>query len=153
MPTDFNSAREIAEYLLNRSGRALMSGDFPLFASCFALPQTMETFEGRRLISTRDDLLSVFEGVRAHLAREGVTEMARHCVAAAFIDAETISATHETRLIRGDQLIQRPYPVLSVVRRQNDLWQVGNTIYAIADAPSHAQVFGPTRLRPAGDGA
>ena len=137
-PAAFTSARDVSEYLLARTGQAYATGDFDLFASCFALPQWMETFEGRRLVATTDDLRQLFDAVRAHFCRLGVTDLVRHCVVAEFRDPDTIEATHESRLLAGTRLVQPPYPCFSVLKRTEAGWQVAGGQYAIQDALAHS---------------
>lgn len=113
-----------------------MSGDFEMFASCFALPQWIETFEGRHLIATTEDLRTLFDAVRVHFCRLGVTDLVRRCVAAEFRDPDTIEATHESRLLAGTRLVQQPYPSFSILKRTDAGWQVAGAQYAIKDAQS-----------------
>lgn len=134
----FTSARDVSEYLLARTGQAYATGDFDLFAACFVLPQWMETFEGRRLIATTEDLRQLFDGVRAHFDRLGVTDLVRHCIAAEFRDPDTVEATHESRLLAGNRLVQQPYPCFSVLKRTDAGWQVAGGQYAIPDALAHS---------------
>ena len=88
------TAKDVSERLLERTGTALMTGNFEKFADCFLLPQEMETFDGRRKVQTRDDLLEVFRGVTTHLRRKNVTEFVRHCIEARFRDDDTIAGTN-----------------------------------------------------------
>jgi hypothetical protein len=129
--------RALAEQFLRRTGAALDSGDFDAFAACFALPQQMDTFAGRRLLETRDDLSAVFDAVRAHFARSGVTDLVRRCVHAAWIGPDEIEGMHETRLLAGTQLLQAPFPVLTRMRRIDGVWKIVASGYAISDSPRH----------------
>jgi len=135
------AARQISEDLLERSGASLVQGDFETFADCFLLPQDMETFEGRRSIETRDQMREIFEAVRQFHQRSGVTELVRHCVEAEFRTEDIVEATHESRLVAGERLIQRPYPVFSVLKRVDGVWRVASSQYAIVDAPGLNQAL------------
>ena len=133
----FETAREVSEHLLERTGQAMISGDKNAFLSCFSLPQEIQTFEGSRLITTEADLLQVFRAVRTHYEKIGITEMVRHCVEAAFSDPHTVIATHETRLVRGNVITQKPFPVLSVLRFDQSGWRIASSSYAIEDRNDH----------------
>lgn len=133
------TAREISEYLLERTGRALMSGDLALFESCIALPQHLESFDGRVYCETPEHFQTIFFSVVAHLRNSGVTQMIRHCVAAEFRDENTVEATHEARLLAGDQVVQPAYPVFSVLKRIDGVWKITYSMYAITEAPAYSQ--------------
>ena len=129
------SPSEISETLLARTGDALLSHDFDTFAECFCMPYSIETVNGHRTIESQADLRLTFDAVHAHLAKQQVTIMARHCVSAIFRSPDEVAATHETRLISRDILVQEPYPAFSLIKRQpNGSWQVGFTSYVIVDS-------------------
>ena len=113
------------------------TGNFDQLAACFALPQEIDTFEGRRLVTTREELKETFESVRRHYQSLGATSVVRHIVQAEFEDPDTLVATHETRVLNNDQLVQTPFPVLSVAKRMEDGWKITMSQYAIVDSPAH----------------
>lgn len=135
MSVNFKTAHEVSEHLLERSGTAMLSGDFDTFASCFELPQEMDTFHGRNLVETRDELRTIYDSVRQLYRSHGVTDMARHCVEAVFVNADTVRATHQARLLSGTELVLGPFWAMSVLRRDGDVWRVASCQYAINDAP------------------
>ncbi len=141
MTLDGATAKDISEYLLSQTGTALMTGDFELFASCFLLPQEMETFEGRRHVRSVDDLREVFVGVTDHLRRKNVTEFERHCIEASFRDKDTIVTTHMSRLVSGQTLAQKPYPVMCILRNVEGTWKVSDGMYAVEDEPNLAKAL------------
>ncbi len=119
-----------------------MTDDFDLFAACFVLPQQMETFEGCRYIKTLDDLRTVFDGVTAYFRQKNVTHLARHCIEATYRDPDTIVATHMSRVVSGTSLVQKPYPVMSLLCRDDSgIWRVSDSMYAIEDEPRHARAL------------
>ena len=134
---DAITPHQIAESLLDRTGKAMDRGDFDEFADCFVYPREIETFTGKRLLANREDAREVFENVRLHYRSKGVTQVVRHCVDAAFEDEATIASTHETRLLRDNLLVQDPFVVLSTLIRTARGWKIGSTKYAIRDAPAH----------------
>lgn len=132
------AAESIAEDLLYLTGKALTEGNFDMFATCFELPQLMETVDGRRLLSRRDELRDTFEGVRQHYEDHGVIDAARTVVSAEFVDADTIGSTHVTRLMRaGGHVHRSPFPVYSVIRRFDMDWRIVSSLYVILDSPDH----------------
>ncbi|MEL7211591.1 MAG: hypothetical protein AAGK92_02945 [Pseudomonadota bacterium] len=135
MSPERTSPKDISNDLLERTGAAMLSGDFDAFADCFELPQEMDTFHGRNLVETREDLRAIFDAVRQYYRSMGVTGMARHCVEAAYVDPDTVQATHQSRLLAGAELVLTPYPALSVLKQRGGVWRVASCQYAISDAP------------------
>ncbi len=135
MVNAFISAREIAEDLLERTGTAMVAGDFPGFAECFHFPQDLDTFDGNITITSPTELKHVFFQVLECYQSLGVTNMVRHVVAAEFRGPAEIMSTHESRLFSGAALIKEPYVVLSVLKRKDGLWKIFRSQYAIADMP------------------
>lgn len=127
----FETAREVHDFLLDRTGSALMSGDFDMFASCFALPQEIHTFDGSRLIKAPEDLRKIFNDVRAHFKSHNVTELVRTIMDAEFRDPDTVATTHVSRPLNGSLITQDPYPVFSILKRVNGVWKVAHSEYAI----------------------
>jgi len=140
-PFESSLASDVSEYLLARTAEAYMSGDFEKFAAFFILPQQMETFEGRILIKTTDDLRDFFDAMRKHFCRLGITDLVRRCVVAEFRDPDTIEATHESRLLAGTRLVQPPYPCFSILKRTEAGWRVADGQYAIQDVPAHSSAL------------
>jgi hypothetical protein len=137
MQQPFKTAREVCEYMLMRTGRAMKAGDFDAFRSCFTLPQVIETFEGSRIINDTAQLKTVFDAVRTHYIKNGVTEIVRHCVEAEFVGVDRVLATHETRLVSGNVITQKPFPVMSVLKFDGTDWYIASSSYAIEDRSDH----------------
>lgn len=127
----------ISQRLLEITGAFMMAGDFERFADNFDLPQHMETFEGQRLVTTREEFRVIFDAVRTYYQVNGVTHLVRHCISAEFKSEDCISATHETRVLNGVRLVQKPFPAYSTLLRIDGRWKVKSCIYAIEDAPDH----------------
>lgn len=137
MKQTITTAREVSEFLLERTGTALLQDNFEAFLECVSLPQTIETFEGQRRVTSPDELAQVFRAVRAYHRKTGVTDIVRHCVEAAFKDPHTIVATHETRLVSGAVMTQSPYPGFSVLKFDGTAWRIVSMSYAIEDRDDH----------------
>ncbi|MEM6713325.1 MAG: hypothetical protein AAF590_13750, partial [Pseudomonadota bacterium] len=57
------SAFDISELVLEITGEALMMADADRFAERFIVPQIVGTFEGDRMMQSREDLIETFFGV------------------------------------------------------------------------------------------
>lgn len=130
--------------MLDRTGRALMTGDLPLYLSCYVLPHRIQTFEGHVDIAEIAALTRVFNDVRTTYIRFGVTALERTCTQAAFVGPHRVNAHYESRVLAGSQLVYRPFPALTELHFIENDWRVGNCQYAIADAPHLVQaLIGP----------
>ena len=137
MEIPIKTARDVTEYLLRRTEAAFHSGDFDEFKDSLTLPYHLETFKGRRTLNTTEKLRDLFDAVRAHHRRTGVTDMDRYVLEASFQDDKTIVATFETRLLNGTVLTQKPYPVLSVMKFDGGAWRAHSMTFAIDDNEDH----------------
>lgn len=129
-------ALSIADDLLERTGVAMASSDFPAFLECFTVPMVMETFDGKTLIQTESALEGVFHSVVAFRAAQSIDDVVRENVAAEFIDFETIATTHVARMMQaGNHLFGRPFPAYSVIKRIDRTWRIQFCQYALDDLP------------------
>ena len=136
--------RSVSQYMLNRTGHALMTGDLPLYLSCYILPHHIQTFEGRHNIRDIAALTQVFHDVRSDYARLGVTSLERYCTQATSPAPDRVNAHYVSRALAGSQLVYRPFPALTELHFVDGDWRVGNCQYAIADAPHLVQaLLGP----------
>jgi len=110
-----------------------LRNNFDAFLSCMSLPQKIETFAGQRFIASPQEMHRMFLAVRMYHIKNGVTDIVRHCVEAAFKDPHTVAATHETRLVSGDIMTQDPYPGFSVLKFDGETWRIASMSYAIED--------------------
>lgn len=134
MKTAQPSARDICEKMLVLTGAALKTGDFELFARCFTYPQELQTFVGRRSLLNENDLRDVFGAVRTFYLKNGVTDLSRRCVEAAFKTPDTIQTVYETRLLSGTTIIREAFPVFSTLVRIDDEWKIAGTSYALPNS-------------------
>lgn len=133
MPTT-PSALAIANDLLTRTGDAMQTGDFAGFMQCFSVPLVMETFDGKQLLQTRSDIERVFDAVRTFRSSNAIVEVIRENVAAEFVAADTIAATHVCRMLQeGNVLFGRPYPAYSTIRKVDGIWRINFCQYALDD--------------------
>ncbi len=124
------TAQQIYQDLLDRIGSSIVFGDFESYRTYFELPHRFETFEKRLLISTLDELKSIFEGTCEHLRTIGIQELSRSCTLAEFSDPQTIKGCHDTRLIAPDNRVMDGYSALSTLRLRNGAWRVAESQYA-----------------------
>lgn len=138
------NAEHLVQALLESTGEALLSGCFSTFSGFFTLPQVIETFENRRVITNHLEWKAIFDDVRAHYTKLGVTHLVRTCLEAKVLNVDNLICTHETRLMNGTHLLLRPFPVFSEMRRFDERWKVTKSSYAIVDSPGYANaLMGP----------
>ncbi|MEM9438012.1 MAG: hypothetical protein AAGA15_13325 [Pseudomonadota bacterium] len=141
MSAEFDSASDIANSLLQKSGNALLDGSFDAFAPLFTVPTTVETFEGRRVLTTIGEIRTTFQEVCRHYKSQGTTDLVRHVVAAEFVDETTVRATVEVRVISGSQLQQAPYVIFSKYVYEDGAWKIAESIYVLDDAPIYIRAL------------
>lgn len=124
------TARDIVDALLLQTAKALMTDDFLLAKPCFKLPQDMQIFDAGVKIETTEDLRALFNGVRDYYASLGVTDVVRPCKHVEFHDEDTIYANHMTYLLADGVMVVEPYPVFSILRREDGVWKVAHSVYA-----------------------
>lgn len=132
---------DITQDLLDRSGEALISGNFEMMKSCFILPQGFSTFDGKRMVETEDQLRDVFNNVRDEYARQGVTKLIRTIVAATRKSDTQIEATHISHMFAGNLRISKPFPVFAVTRWTGTDWRVASSDYAVEPGTNHSRVL------------
>lgn len=127
-------ARSIYQGLLEKIRFSLIENNFKAYASYFELPNLVETFDDNFSINTEKELAVIFDKTRHNLQLENIRDFARHCAVARFVDEETISAGHETRLITDQLEIQNSYPALSTLRFANGSWKIKSSQYAASSS-------------------
>lgn len=136
------NARDVAEFMLTRSGKALMSKDFERFADCFQFPNLVETIDGIETLKRREDLRAIYDQVHARFARLSIAQMERHILEASYRDEQTIVCTHETRLFSSGLLLQTPYPVFSILSRaRSGKWLISAGTYGLMDSEDSRKVL------------
>ena len=133
--------RKVSQYMLDRTGRAIMTGDLALYLSCYVLPHRIQTFEGEKVVTDAAALTRIFHEVRGIHARHGVTALERTCTQAVFLGPDRVNAHYESRTLVGSQLLFRPFPALTELHFTQGDWRVGDCQYAIADAPGLVQAL------------
>ena len=141
MKDEVPSARSVSERLLQVTGDALKTGDFETFAGCFALPHVVDTFEGRRTISSKADIREIFDCTRRYFDAHNITDLVRTCVEAEFRDPDTIASTHISRILSGTRLVQEPYPVFTILKRTEAGWKISDGQYAIQKTAGHLRAL------------
>ncbi|QUJ75468.1 hypothetical protein KDD17_10835 [Sulfitobacter albidus] len=124
-------AMAIYQDLLDRISDSYKRRDFSAFAQMVAVPHAVRSFGPTAWIEDRTQLRALFDDICTHQAANAITDYDRHCLAARFTAEDTIDGTHETRMLRGAQIAQDPYPVRSVLRRINGVWWVTESDNAI----------------------
>lgn len=135
------TACDIAQHVLEATGRALMQRDFDRFRPFFLLPQTVTTAGKRVELATSDDLKAAFFNMCDHFETIGVTELRRTCIAAEFRGPDEIASTHESIVRCGENVALPPYPVYSVMKRVGDAWLVAGSDYMLDDDHPQARAL------------
>lgn len=132
------NAEVIAKELLEITGTALLTGNFELLQSCFALPLTLKTIDGQKTLETRDELRATVEAVRNHMFETGVVDLVRTVMLSLFEDGDTITSVHICSEIHRGGILNRPtYPVYSTLVRVGSRWRIAYCRYLIFDRPEH----------------
>ncbi|WP_305970486.1 MULTISPECIES: hypothetical protein [unclassified Mameliella] len=130
---DDAEARRIFQDMLDRCGEAMLAGDMEGVLRWFAIPNTVESFEGRRVLASVDETRELFRTIMARQRELSITHMIRKVTHAEFRDADTIQATHETRYIHhGTVLSESPHVGLSILHRHPDCWKVHHAQFTVA---------------------
>ncbi|NNE52976.1 MAG: hypothetical protein HKN30_11320 [Sulfitobacter sp.] len=127
------AARKIAEAVVAATGRALLADDFDAFHRHQELPQPIETFGGRKTVQSAAQMREIFQSVRGHQKRLGVTRLDRRVQEAKFVDEDHIEVIYQSDAYRGDELVQTPYPSFAILRRYGDQWKFVYCMYAVMD--------------------
>lgn len=135
-------AGQIATRLLDLTGQALLNGDAAGFIDCFSVPHRVSTFEESYIIADKAGLRRVFFQMCASLRQLGVTDMVRHCIAASFRDVDTVAHSHISHLMAGHVQACEPYPCFSILRRQDGIWRVASSDYALDSSSLQAKALG-----------
>ncbi|QFT63996.1 hypothetical protein [Roseivivax sp. THAF30] len=130
-------AWEIAKELLQRTGRALESRDFPLMLSAFHLPYTHVTTEGVVVLNSEDDFRTLFANVRAHFEGLGMTHLDREVISASFVSTYCIRTTHRSRIMKGETLLNEPYETMAEIVRRNHRWGIACSNYGVQNDKAH----------------
>lgn len=132
------NAEVIAKDLLEITGTALLTGNFELLHSCFALPLTLNTIYGQKTLETRDELRATVEAVTRHMFETGVVDLVRTVMLSRFEDRNTITSVHICSEVNRGGIVNRPtYPVYSTLVRVDSRWRIAFCRYLIFDRLEH----------------
>lgn len=105
-------------------------GEFDRYLPFFHLPHVLETFEGRTLIETPQEMRFAFDHVLSGLRDIRVEEMVRICTIAQFDGPHTIRGCHDTRLLGADKTLRDAYSGLGTLRLIDGQWLVTESQFA-----------------------
>ena len=117
--------------LLAITCQALMASDFPTFFKSFSLPHLITIFDAKRILRTEKDFAFIFNANCDYFAEKRVTDIVRKCMSADFDGPSIVKAMHVTHLMSGSQRIKDPLPSFSVLERQDGVWRVCRSDYAV----------------------
>ena len=141
MALDFEAAQAVCEALLEKTRIGILDGDLDVFKECFALPHAVETFEGRRVLETIEELEDLLHCVREHYHSLGTTDLVRHMVAAEWLSDNKLRASVECRVLNGVQLVLAPYIIFANYEKIDGMWKIRDSIYVIDDAPLYMRAL------------
>lgn len=125
------TARQVTEELLHQTGQALLEHDFDRLIPHFTLPQHLETFDGRKLVSTVEEFRQLFDELCARQAKAGMNRLDRRCIEAAFKTNVQIEAMYETTTYRDTMILAEPYRTFCVIRQVDERWQFSSNMYGL----------------------
>lgn len=89
------------------------------------------------MLNGPEHLKVIFDRLQLHFRRKGIDFLERNIIESTYRDTDTITCTHQTRLISGVQLHQEAYPVFSILKRDtNDTWLIASGSYALPVEPN-----------------
>lgn len=141
MKRDPAVALAIAQKTLDKTGAAILSGNFDAIEAAFDLPALFGTIEGEIVVDTVEELAARFADVRAHHLSLGVTSMKRHIVSCEWQDDRTIHTTYQSRLMSGDELVQAPYNTLANLKDIGGAWKCSSLLIVIPDSEEHNEAL------------
>lgn len=125
----------ILDHLLDRTEAAYLAQDFDAFATCFAIPHVVGTFEGDVTVDSLDALRIIFTAMCNELTAMGVIALHRRPLEARLVDADTVQATFSSQhVMRGHQLSEE-LVAHCILRReaQDGAWVITEARYAVRD--------------------
>lgn len=115
---------EILNFVANRTGHAILAGDFDTFFAHVLLPHTIDTFHARKCITSKAEFREVFYSVHHHYRRLAVTSLLRMDVTADFGESrDEVVASFETRFMSGQTQARDPAPGLVILRQDGLVWK------------------------------
>jgi hypothetical protein len=128
---EYRTAKEISEDLLEKTGIALLAGDFDTFFECFHLPHFIASEKDKMVIENRDQFHDIFCRVTEDYMRKRVTDLIRVCDVAEFRTKTRIEAAHTTHMMCKSQRIAEPFPCYSILEFIDGKWLISASQYAV----------------------
>ncbi len=146
---------DIYQQALDIVSNSVLAGDFDTYAAQIDLPYLILTYNGRHLITQREDLRATFDALARGLASRGVTHYERIARDADYVGRDRIEGRHFTHLIAEGERIQPPKAVRKTIVRRGERWLFSDTCYPI-DAPvwpfDDKTIFAPDAIALPGKG-
>ena len=127
---DFDDPTEISDYVLELTRRGYVERDFDLFSSRFVLPHPIGTFQGERLLETRDDIRAVFDAMCAEHDALGAIDLKRKTISARFLGDGRVQHTIETRLVLHGYSLSDEVIAHGTLRLMDHRWMIETSSYA-----------------------
>ncbi|WP_425040771.1 hypothetical protein [Primorskyibacter sp. S187A] len=126
----FASAFDVCQHLLEVTRTAYMNRDADAFAARFITPQRIGTFDGDQVITTRQDVLAIFDEICGYLDRERVIDMNRRTIEAEFVAPDVVQATFVSQYVLPGYVLSNEVLTHSTQKLQDGIWRVADSYYA-----------------------
>lgn len=118
------SARDIIELMLSKTGNAVLQNDFEAMSACFSVPFVHETPDTKIVVRTKEEHGIFFDKLIEGYRRKNVTEIIRICEDAQFVSPTMIRSLHVSHLMSGDQRLENPMPTLATTELFETTWRI-----------------------------
>lgn len=127
---DFDDPTDISDYVLELTRRGYVERDFELFCSRFLLPHPIGTFQGERLLETRDDIKAIYDAMCVEHDTLGAIDLQRKTISARFLGDDRVLHTFETRLVLRGYSLSDEVVAHGTLHRVDDRWMIAASSYA-----------------------
>ena len=116
-------AERIFQDYLDTMSKAVMEQDYPTYAEGITLPFTLETATGLSVIEEDAALRQGFDVFQDLLKTQGVTDMIRLTLSAAFQGNDEIAGRYTTHLLRNGARVSEPFASRMIIRQEDGQWR------------------------------
>lgn len=124
----------IYQSVLDGYGDAINLNEFDRYLHFFEFPHLFETFEGRVMIETADEMRRLFDSLQDNMVASGISKLERKCCMAQFDGPETIKGVHDSNWRDASGKLKESYTGLCTMRLTNGQWRVAESQFAEEDA-------------------
>ncbi len=130
---DFETAEEVANYMLEVTEPIVLSGNGEAMAKRFKLPQFVASPSGAIMVETQEDLNSLMSGIARAYKNLGVTRLRRFVVWAEFENPNLVHSITVSVPMRRRKIAQKPFPFEGSLERIDGFWKISDARYAVVE--------------------